>query len=183
MKAIAFLATAGLLGLGVSSSHAEDLTFDGVAFQQTSVERLGSGAQSPIRQRYAPATETPHRCTMTVMQRFQSTVGSVIQIDKMVVQPVLTVMPLQVVERPSDKYKDDAMSVIVLKNRADGSRYTVILHRATQVAEGVVRDLQIECGGFRYEGLLTKSAAEFERLKDSWVARAFELDPELAVLP
>jgi hypothetical protein len=96
----------------------------------------------------------------------------------MVMRPPIAIAAIEIARNPSTNRKEDAMSIILMRDLKDESAFKVILHRATLLDEEMVREMQIECT-LKYAGVFSKNTSEFDKVKSTWVANAFSLEPEL----
>lgn len=174
----AFLATAGLTD--TTNSQSRDLKFDDTIFAYQSSKTENLTGTPFIKHSYQAASPSKHACTISVTEKTKATVDGVLGVDRAVMMPAVTVVPLEIVKNPVAPNDNDAASVILFKNHKDPSKYTVILHRANMMPGGVLRDTLIQCTEFKYEGVFSKSIAQFDKLKSAWIRELFELDPQLS---
>jgi hypothetical protein len=161
------------------AAHAcAELVFDNTQFALKSASRSGSGALEKVMQTYEPHGDNVHQCVLFVYPRPKSTVSGIMNVDKAVMRPPVTIAPLEIINKPSQKYKDDATSIILIRNNEDNAKFKVILHRATLITEDLVREVQIECA-LKYAGFFGNGLSEFDKLKAAWLTDVFELEPEL----
>lgn len=155
-----------------------ELFFDNTKFELKSVTKVGTGAMERINQRYEAVGENRNQCVFYVSPRPKASVADMLSLDKMLNGPPLAIAPIEIFKNPAGTYKEDAMSIMLMRDLKDESKFTVILHRATLVGESMVREVEINCS-LKYSGLFSKSTSEFEKVKASWVADAFRVEPEL----
>lgn len=164
-------APALILGLVASaSSQAAELAFEDAQFVYKATEN--------ITQTYASQGANKHDCVLSVTPKKGSTVAGVLNVDKAVMRPPVTLAPLEIVTNSTGQYKDDAASLILLRHNTDSDKFKVVLHRATLVSDGLVRDVQVACS-LKFEGLFSKNTEAFDRVKAAWVKSLFLLDPEI----
>ncbi|WMW79660.1 hypothetical protein RF679_13495 [Undibacterium cyanobacteriorum] len=181
MRSIYFIPALFLSGLcNISAAQNPDINFDDSTFVFQSASKETSFGTTSIRQMYAAESPSRHACSVQVTQKTGSTVQGVLSVDRMVMVPALTVIPFEITANPEKSANEDAVSIGAMKNIKDSSKYTVILHRATLMANGTLRDILIQCNDFKYEGVWTKTAAQFEALRSDWTRALFKLDPKLS---
>lgn len=171
-----------LMAMACHADTGAELMFDHTKFVFKTSQKSTTGPGNGVTHSYEAQGENKHRCVLLSHPRPKTSVAAIMNVDKAVMKPPITIAPLEQINQPSQKYKDDALSIIVTRSNEGEGLYTVILHRATQVQEELVRELQIECT-LSYGGFFGKSLSDFERVKANWIADAFAMDPELPSAP
>lgn len=175
-KISAPIAIASILLLQPNLVRAE-IIFNNTKFDLISVAKV-DGTSDRIAQKYQAVGENKNQCRLYVDQRPKASVKDILNLDMMVMRPPIAIAAIEIARNPSTNRKEDAMSIILMRDRKDESAFKVILHRATLLDEEMVREMQIECT-LKYAGVFSKNTSEFDKVKSTWVANAFSLEPEL----